>query len=252
MLIAHAIVSLFQLIPVPKMVGGRGRARSGSVTLSLAGSTSGMGAYFRRQLLVDSKFLLGSPLLSTSPNEVLNWFENFAGLWGIIIVLLSVSTSVALCSAFGIKVTLIIAEVIPFLVLAIGVDNVFILSHELDQQNSRAYAAASRHGPLFVTYDDQDDEDGDGLPLAEERVARALGRMGPSILLSASCETVAFGLGAMVGMVRYSLQTLGNQTLILTLGTSLPFATLRFTQPSRSSSTRSFRSRSSSARWRST
>ncbi|KAL8293540.1 hypothetical protein RQP46_000241 [Phenoliferia psychrophenolica] len=179
-LIAHAIVSLFQLIPVPKLVGGRGRARSGSVTLSLTGSTTGMGAYFRRQLLVDSKFLLG--------------------LYGIFIVLLSVSTSVALCSAAGIKVTLIIAEVIPFLVLAIGVDNVFILSHELDQQNQRAYSAASRNGPLFVSYDDQDDEDGDGLPPAEERVARALGRMGPSIMLSASCETVAFGLGAMVGM----------------------------------------------------
>ncbi|KAK4692400.1 hypothetical protein P7C70_g9137, partial [Phenoliferia sp. Uapishka_3] len=135
MILFHGIVSLFQMIPI----GRSGRARSGSITLSLSGSTAGMGAYFRRQLLVDSKFLLG--------------------LWGIIIVLLSVSTSVALCSAFGIKVTLIIAEVIPFLVLAIGVDNVFILSHELDQQNARAYTAASRHGPLYVTFEDQDDED---------------------------------------------------------------------------------------------
>lgn len=33
----------------------------------------------------------------------------------------------------------------------------------------------------------------------EERVARALGRMGPSILLSASCQTLAFSLGALVG-----------------------------------------------------
>lgn len=114
-------------------------------------------------------------------------------------MLLSVSTSVALFSAFGVKVTLIIAEVIPFLVLAIGVDNVFILSHELDQQNARAYAIASRHGPVFGD-DGLDEEDVDGLPSAEERVARALGRMGPSILLSSSCETVAFALGAMVGM----------------------------------------------------
>ena len=38
-------------------------------------------------------------------------------------------------SFVGVKVTLIIAEVIPFLVLAVGVDNVFILIHELDRQN---------------------------------------------------------------------------------------------------------------------
>jgi Niemann-Pick C1 protein len=78
------------------------------------------------------------------------------------------------------------------------VDNVFILSHELDQQNARAYATASRHGPLFGMEAGEDD-DPEGLPSAEERVARALGRMGPSILLSASCETVAFALGALVG-----------------------------------------------------
>ncbi|SCV68874.1 BQ2448_995 [Microbotryum intermedium] len=164
------------------------RRRTEALELSVSGSTLGLGDYIRRQVLVDSKFLLG--------------------LWGIIIVLLSVSTSVALCSALDVKVTLVIAEVIPFLVLAIGVDNVFILSHELDQQNQRAYAAASRHGPLFggdsLGRGENDslgvDDDPEGLPSAEERVARAVGRMGPSILLSASCETVAFALGALVGM----------------------------------------------------
>jgi Niemann-Pick C1 protein len=88
-----------------------------------------------------------------------------------------------------VRVTLIIAEVIPFLVLAIGVDNVFILAHELERQNARAYGSA----PLSAT-DEYD------VPPAEERVGRALGRMGPSILLSSSCQTVAFGLGAFVGM----------------------------------------------------
>lgn len=34
----------------------------------------------------------------------------------------------------------------------------------------------------------------------EERVARTLARMGPSILLSSLTETVAFGLGALVPM----------------------------------------------------
>lgn len=127
-----------------------------------------------RNLFIDSKFLLG--------------------LVGIAIVLLSVSTSVGLFSFFGVRVTLIIAEVIPFLVLAIGVDNVFILAHELERQNARAYGSLPRNASV-----DEYFETGD-LPTAEERIARALGRMGPSILLSSTCQTVAFALGATVGM----------------------------------------------------
>lgn len=126
-----------------------------------------------QNLLVDSKFLLA--------------------MFGIAIVLLSVSTAVAIFSAMGVKTTLIIAEVIPFLVLAIGVDNVYILAHELERQNQRAYAGISRSA-TDEYFDNQD------IAPAEERLARALGRMGPSILLSASCQSVAFALGAAVGM----------------------------------------------------
>ncbi|KAG8718513.1 hypothetical protein FRC08_005112 [Ceratobasidium sp. 394] len=46
------------------------------------------------------------------------------GLFGILLVLVSVSTSVGIFSFLGVRVTLIIAEVIPFLALAVGVDNV--------------------------------------------------------------------------------------------------------------------------------
>jgi Niemann-Pick C1 protein len=99
------------------------------------------------------------------------------GIVGIVIVLMSVSASVGLFSAAGIKVTLIIAEVIPFLVLAVGVDNIFLIVHEFERVNT-SYPDGS----------------------VAERMARALGRMGPSILLSATTETVAFALGAAVGM----------------------------------------------------
>ncbi|KAF9076432.1 hypothetical protein BDP27DRAFT_1255295 [Rhodocollybia butyracea] len=54
-------------------------------------------------------------------------------LFSLALVLLSISTSVALFSLIGIKVTLVIAEVIPFLVLAVGVDNVFLLMGELER-----------------------------------------------------------------------------------------------------------------------
>ncbi|KAH8930248.1 multidrug efflux transporter AcrB transmembrane domain-containing protein [Atractiella rhizophila] len=160
----------------------RGRNRSGSITRSVVGSLRGFsGKWLRRRLLVESKLSLG--------------------LWGIVIVLLSVSTSVAVFSLIGVKVTLIIAEVIPFLVLAIGVDNVFILVHELERQNAKAYAAIARQGMVPTAMDgDEDDDELEGLPSAEERVARSLARMGPSILLGAACETIAFSLGVLVGM----------------------------------------------------
>lgn len=138
------------------------------------------------------------------------------GLFGILLVILSVSSSVGFFSLIGVKVTMIIAEVIPFLVLAVGVDNVFILVHELDRQNllHGPNAASTTHGPGFATpispnshrspFDStQDDVDAASMPLylpAEERVARTLAKMGPSILLSTVTETVAFALGALVPM----------------------------------------------------
>lgn len=134
------------------------------------------------------------------------------GLFSILLVLLSISTAVGFFSLLGVRVTLIIAEVIPFLVLAVGVDNVFILVHELDRQNTLhgPNAAPAYTAPLSPTNSHrspfdaaQPDVDDTSLPLylgAEERVARTLAKMGPSILLSTVTETLAFALGALVPM----------------------------------------------------
>jgi Niemann-Pick C1 protein len=125
---------------------------------------------------------LGSTTLTVrsilrNPANALVQSKFMLGIVGIIIVLMSVSASVGLFSAAGIKVTLIIAEVIPFLVLAVGVDNIFLIVHEFERVN-----ISHPEGTV------------------PERVSRALGRMGPSILLSALTETTAFALGCAVGM----------------------------------------------------
>lgn len=99
------------------------------------------------------------------------------GVVGIVIVLMSVSASVGLFSWFGLKATLIIAEVIPFIVLAVGVDNIFLIVDEFERVN--------------ISHPDG---------MVEEKIAKALGRMGPSILFSALTETVCFALGVFVGM----------------------------------------------------
>ena len=49
------------------------------------------------------------------------------GLFGVMIVLLSVFASIGIFALVGVPATLIIFEIIPFLVLAVGVDNIFIL-----------------------------------------------------------------------------------------------------------------------------
>ncbi|KAI0687215.1 multidrug efflux transporter AcrB transmembrane domain-containing protein [Cytidiella melzeri] len=141
------------------------------------------------------------------------------GLFGISLVILSVSSSVGFFSILNVRATLIIAEVIPFLVLAVGVDNVFILVHEMDRQNLLHGPNAST-APNFSTttplsptqsrgrgFDpsQSNDESLDAASVAqwlpvEERVARTLAKMGPSILLSTITEVVAFALGAIVPM----------------------------------------------------
>ncbi|WWC92719.1 uncharacterized protein L201_007678 [Kwoniella dendrophila CBS 6074] len=121
------------------------------------------------------------------------------GLFGIIIVLIAVSTSVGLFSMLGVRVTLIIAEVIPFLVLAVGVDNVFILVHELERQNSLHASQGVNEESQSIDSEGRQLSTGASLS-AEERVARAVARMGPSILLSSVTEVVAFAIGALVPM----------------------------------------------------
>ncbi|XWS55186.1 hypothetical protein CRYUN_Cryun10bG0153000 [Craigia yunnanensis] len=96
------------------------------------------------------------------------------GLSGVIIVMLSVLGSVGFFSAFGVKSTLIIMEVIPFLVLAVGVDNMCILVHAVKRQ------------PLE-------------LPL-EERISNALVEVGPSITLASLSEILAFAVGGFIPM----------------------------------------------------
>ncbi|KAH7511464.1 hypothetical protein JRO89_XSUnG0200700 [Xanthoceras sorbifolium] len=95
-------------------------------------------------------------------------------LSGVMLVVLSVLGSVGFFSAVGVKSTLIIMEVIPFLVLAVGVDNMCILVHAVKRQ------------PLE-------------LPL-EGRISNALVEVGPSITLASLSEILAFAVGSFIPM----------------------------------------------------
>lgn len=99
------------------------------------------------------------------------------GLSGIIIILLSVASAAGIFAYIGVKSTLIIAEVIPFLVLAIGVDNIFLIVHELHKLTEK-------------------------LPEVdvETRISKALEKVGPSCFISAGLQVLMFLLATNVQM----------------------------------------------------
>lgn len=95
-------------------------------------------------------------------------------LGGVLIVGAAVAAALGLCGWFGINATLIIMEVIPFLALAIGVDNVFILTQAAENLGAGVSPA--------------------------EAAGRALAAAGPSMLLAASAETMGFAVGTLTSM----------------------------------------------------
>ncbi|XP_029561154.1 NPC intracellular cholesterol transporter 1 [Salmo trutta] len=109
-----------------------------------------------RRVLVDSKISLG--------------------IAGIVIVLSSVACSLGIFSYAGVPLTLIVIEVIPFLVLAVGVDNIFIIVQTY-QRDER------------MTHEE-----------LHQQIGRILGDVAPSMFLSSFSETVAFFLGALSTM----------------------------------------------------
>ncbi|KAK2584243.1 hypothetical protein KPH14_006655 [Odynerus spinipes] len=98
------------------------------------------------------------------------------GLGGVLIVLASVICSVGLFGFVGIPATLIIIEVIPFLVLAVGVDNIFILVQTHQRESRRPNETVPEH------------------------IGRILGQVGPSMLLTSVSESCCFFLGGLSDM----------------------------------------------------
>lgn len=84
--------------------------------------------------------------------------------------MVSVSSTLGIWSYLGVNATLIIFEVMPFLVFAIGTNNIFILIRALQRDEKQ-----DAHEPLPV------------------QIGRVLGRVGPSMFLSALAECAAFG-----------------------------------------------------------
>jgi Niemann-Pick C1 protein len=115
------------------------------------------------------------------------------GAIGIGVVIASLVTSIGLTFYFNQKLTMIAAEVVPFLILAIGVDNMFLI------------ARAEREIPKCVTN-------------TEDRIAYAMKEIGPSIFTAALCESIAFFIGMLT-----DVPALKNFCLIAGIGVVADF-----------------------------
>ncbi|KAK4808340.1 hypothetical protein QYF61_024219 [Mycteria americana] len=98
-------------------------------------------------------------------------------LGGIAVVLGAVFASMGFLALLGLPSSLIILEVVPFLVLAVGADNIFIFVQEYQQQSQR--------------------EPGE---TREQHLGRVLARVAPSMLLCSLSEVICFLLGALSSM----------------------------------------------------
>jgi Niemann-Pick C1 protein len=121
-------------------------------------------------------------------------YSKFAlGAVGIGVVIGSLVMAMGLTFYFNCMLTMISAEVVPFLILAIGVDNMFLI------------ARAEREIPKFVTS-------------IEDRMSYALKEIGPSIFTAALCESCAF----LIGMLT-DVPALKNFCLIAAVGVACNF-----------------------------
>ncbi|KAF6204978.1 hypothetical protein GE061_019145 [Apolygus lucorum] len=134
--------------------------------------TVALGSYrsFDRMFFVNSKIMLG--------------------LGGVLVVLLSVSSSIGIFGYVGLPTTLLTIEVIPFLVLAVGVDNMFILVKTFMEN---------------VNYSSD----------VTECVGHTLRIVGPSVVLTTFSEATCFAIGGWTDMP--AVKTFANYATVALL-----------------------------------
>jgi Niemann-Pick C1 protein len=100
-------------------------------------------------------------------------------LGGIFVVVLSFTGAIAIVSYMGVRMSLISAEVVPFLVLAIGVDNMFIITGAKDRKKTKPNIHRQNNKEMELV----------------DQMAATLKEVGPSITTAAFSEVLAFIVG---------------------------------------------------------
>lgn len=128
-------------------------------------------------------------------------------LQGIAIVGLSVGAALGIVTLAGMSITMIVTEVVPFLILAIGVDNMFIIVRNMDKvwwgplgplmqkkMKSIANSSSSGHHKMKLELNLFPSSLTCGVS-ADKAIEDALVKVGPTITAAALCEVAAFLVG---------------------------------------------------------
>uniref|UniRef100_A0A803VDM8 Patched 2 n=1 Tax=Ficedula albicollis TaxID=59894 RepID=A0A803VDM8_FICAL len=99
--------------------------------------------------------------------------QGAVGLAGVLLVALSVASGLGLCSLLGISFNAATTQVLPFLALGIGVDDMFLLAHAFTETS---------HPSLSL----------------QERTGECLKRTGTSVALTSVSNMIAFFMAALV------------------------------------------------------
>ncbi|XP_042768737.1 protein patched homolog 1 isoform X4 [Panthera leo] len=126
--------------------------------------------------------------------------QGAVGLAGVLLVALSVAAGLGLCSLIGISFNAATTQVLPFLALGVGVDDVFLLAHAFSEtgQNKR-------------------------IPF-EDRTGECLKRTGASVALTSISNVTAFFMAALIpipALRAFSLQVVVIFLFLGLLGVSL-------------------------------
>ncbi|MGH0145805.1 UNVERIFIED_CONTAM: hypothetical protein FKN15_006278 [Acipenser sinensis] len=117
--------------------------------------------------------------------------QGAVGLAGVLLVALSVASGLGLCSLLGISFNAATTQVLPFLALGIGVDDMFLLAHAFT-------------------------ETGYNIPF-KERTGECLRRTGTSVALTSINNMIAFFMAALVpipALRAFSLQSKGRRECV--------------------------------------
>ncbi|KAG9273607.1 hypothetical protein AMEX_G10340 [Astyanax mexicanus] len=120
--------------------------------------------------------------------------QGAVGLAGVLLVALSVAAGLGLCSLLGLSFNAATTQVLPFLALGIGVDDMFLLAHSFTQAGSN-------------------------IPF-KERTGDCLRRTGTSVALTSINNMIAFFMAALVpipALRAFSLQVKNQQDMCTTV-----------------------------------
>ncbi|OWZ14900.1 LOW QUALITY PROTEIN: hypothetical protein PHMEG_00011547 [Phytophthora megakarya] len=117
-----------------------------------------------------------------------------AGFCGVMSIVCGVASTIGLYMWFGVKLQLIIMEVVPFLSLAIGVDNIFLIIHAMTEKEDQL---RSDQSSLFIGLEHNQKAIEEITTII---VSESMAYIGPSIFMASVAESVAFAFGAISKM----------------------------------------------------